>query len=299
MGDESKPTVNPTGACMPNTVIPDDWAALGATTGYDPKKAEDLRLFIVGPSGEGKTTFVNSIPDNLILDFDDGANASPGSVATRIPVPHYERMMLVIDKLVADAKAGKRRFQRVTFDTIDEMVSLTQKQLEREKQVEDITEFGSQGHGYNLILGRIWSKVRELEEAGYTWAFVGHLRTKTEVNPVTKKEETKLREATFPSVAKKILTRSDFKLTAYSLLDTKKIMAKRNIPGRGEIEVEVGKEDTTVYYIDTMTTAARDGKARGVPTLARKIQVPLCGGWSEFATQYDAAVEEARKQTQS
>jgi len=294
---EQKPSVNPTVGCTANTLpaIPDDWAALGAATGYDPKLARDLRIFAVGPSGEGKTTFINSIPDNLILDFDGGANASPGSIATRIPVPDYERLEAIIAKLLADAKANCRHWHRVTFDTVDEDVSLTKKQLEREKQVDDITEFGSLGHGYNLILGRLWSKVRDLEEAGYTWAFVGHLKTKTEVNPVTKKEETKLREATYPCVAKKILTRSDFKITIYKMLQTTDVVEKKNIPGRGIISVKTGTAQKDVYFLDTMTTDARDCKSRGVPTMPRKIEIPLVGGWAEFEKQYNAAVEVARK----
>ena len=53
-------------SCKPNTVpiqaadfltqIPAHWQALGAEQGYNPKSAEDLRLWVVGPSGEGKTT---------------------------------------------------------------------------------------------------------------------------------------------------------------------------------------------------------------------------------------------------
>ena len=291
-----KPAVNPTGACMPNTV-PNDWAALGATTGYNPRTAEQLRLFINGPSNEGKTTFVNSIPDNLIFDAEDGARASPGARATRILVPGYDQFVTYTDKLVTDAKAGKKAFQRITFDTTDVFVEMIQKQLEREKQVEDITEFGSQGHGYNLIGGRLWSKVRDLEEAGYIIAFVGHLRTKTEVNPITKKEETKLRDATFPSIALRIRKWSDFKLTAYKKLETKKVTAKRNIPGRGLIDVEVGSETTPAYFINTSTTEVMECKARGVPTLEQTFKVPLVGGWDVFAEKYNAAVEEARKQT--
>ena len=134
-----------------------------------------------------------------------------------------------------------------------------------------------------------------MEEAGYTWAFVGHLKTKTEVNPVTKKEETKLREATYPCVAKKILTRSDFKITIYKMLQTTDVVEKKNIPGRGIISVKTGTAQKDVYFLDTMTTDARDCKSRGVPTMPRKIEIPLVGGWAEFEKQYNAAVEVARK----
>ena len=296
MGNEEKPAVNPTVPCAANTVpaIPKDWADLGAMTGYSPRVAKSLRLFIVGPSGEGKTTFLNSIPRNFILDFDDGAYACPGALSTRFIVPDYDRMETVIGKLVADAKAGKRHWDRVTFDTIDEMVGAVQKQLEREKQCEDITEFGSQGHGYNLILSRIWSKVRELEEAGYTWAFCGHLKLKTERNPATKQEETKLRVATYPSVAKRILTRSDFKLTVYSQPRTVDIMASRTLPGGKVIQTKTGSTTETDYFVETKTTAARENKSRGVPGMEAKFTLPLVGGWGVFESKYDEAVADAR-----
>jgi len=296
MSSEVKPAVNPTIETKPNEVpaIPKDWADLGAVTGFSPRAAKSLRLFIVGPSGEGKTTFLNSIPDNIILDFDDGAYACPGAKSTRIIIPDYDRMEMVIDKLVTDSKAGKRRWNRVTFDTIDEMVGAVQKQLEREKQVDDITEFGSQGHGYNLILGRIWSKVRELEEAGYTWAFCGHLKIKTERNPVTKQEESKLRVATYPSVAKRILTRSDFKLTVYSMPRTVDQIEEKKLPGGRTIKAKVGAKTVTDYFLETRTTAARENKSRGVPGLAEKLSLPLVGGWDVFEASYDKAVADAR-----
>jgi hypothetical protein len=148
-----------------------------------------------------------------------------------------------------------------------------------------------------LILGRLWSKVRDLEEAGYTWAFIGHMKTKTERNPVTKQEETKLREATYPSVAKKILTRSDFKLTAYAIPKTVDVLEEKTIPGRGKINLKTGTKTETVYFLDTVTTEARDNKSRGVPTMDKRFELPLIGGWSSFETRYNAAVEAARAQS--
>jgi len=290
-------TVNPTVETKPNVVptVPSDWAAFGAKSGYDPKPAEALRLMVVGPSGEGKTTFEASIPDNLILDGDDGANAVPGSRAVRVHVRDYDNLKATVDKLVADSKAGKRHWRRVSWDTIDEFIGMIKHQLEKEKGCEDITEFGSQGHGYNLILERYWSFVLDLEQAGYTWAILGHMKTKTEVDPATRKEVTKIRESVYPSVAKKILTKADFKLTIYCLPQTIQLVKKQKLPGGQTIEVPAGSETRRVYYADTMTTEVRDNKARGVPGMDRKFEVPLVGGWDVFATKYNAAVKEARK----
>jgi hypothetical protein len=290
MGDA--PMTNPVVETTPNSVpvVPDDWAALGMKAGYDPKIAEALRLFIVGPSGEGKTTFVSSIPNTAIIDFDDGANAVPGSRATRIHVRDYAHFDQVINKMVLDNTQGKRHWDRVAIDTIDELIAMIKHQLEEEKGVEDITEYRSTGYGYNMILQRFWSKILDLEQAGYSWAIVGHMRTIEETDPATKKPVTRIRESVYPGVAKKILTKSDFKLTVYCIPQTIERKVMKTLPDGRKIEVPAGTETRLVYYVDSMTTEARDGKQRGVPSMERKFELPLCGGWDVFKAKYDSAV---------
>jgi hypothetical protein len=292
-----KPKVNPVVECEANTVpvVPDDWAALGAKSGYDPKPAKALRLFIVGPSGEGKTTFLSSISDTLIFDFDDGANAIPGGRATRISIRDYAHFDSIIDKLVADAKANNRRFARVGTDTIDELIAMIKHKLEEEKGVEDITDYRSEGYGYNLILQRFWSKILDLEHAGYAWAINGHMKTKTEVDPATKKPVTKIRESVYPGVAKKILSKADFKLTIYCIPKTIERTVEKILPGGRKIQVPAGSETKLTYYLDSLTTEARDGKSRGVPSMERKFELPLIGGWDVFKEKYEAAVKVEKK----
>ncbi len=290
--------VNQTVLCLPNSVptIPKKWAILGAKRGYDPKVAEALRLWIVGPSGEGKTTLLSSIPDNLILDFDGGADACPGGRATRIYVESYEHYMQITDILIEDGKAGRRDFRRVSIDTADEWAGMITNQLQEEKGVEDITEFGSAGHGWNMIKTRCWSRLRSLEEAGYTWACNGHLQTKDEYDPITKKARTVLRDSIFPSFSRKITTRADFKLTIYCKQVSSTVTGpSRQISGGKKIS---GKKETTVsnaYFCNSMSTEEKKNKARGAPDMDRKFEIPLVGGWDIFKSKYEAAVESARE----
>ena len=296
-----KPQASPSAkAVKPNTVplVPTDWSLLGLVAGYNPKLASALRLYILGPYNEGKTTFAASIPNNIILDFEDGANAivSPNSV--RIHIRDYAHLGQVIAKLQEDAKSKNRRWDRVTFDSIEEYIDLIKHQLEVEKKVEDITEFGSRGHGYNLILQRAWSCVMDLEQAGYTWAVVGHQKLKTEFNPAKNKEETKIREAVYPGVAAKIKNKSDFQVTVYRLPRTIK-SSKKMRTSTGQIITQPHEETTNIYYASTFTSNRGDGKARGVPTMDARFEIPLVNGWEVFRQKYDTAVEAARKEYES
>lgn len=299
---EKPEKVNQTVLCLPNTVptIPKKWAMIGAKAGYDPKPAEALRFWNVGPSGEGKTTFLSSIPDNIILDFDGGAEACPGGRATRIYVESYDHYMQITDMLIEDGKAGKRDFRRVSFDTADEWAGMIINKLQEEKGVEDITEFGSAGHGWNMIKTRCWSRLRALEESGYTWACNGHLQTKEEYDPITKKARTVLRDSLFPSFSRKITTRADFKLTIYCKQESKTVTGPgRTTSGGKKIS---GKKSTTVsnvYYCNSMSTEEKKNKARGAPDMDRKFEISLVGGWDVFKAKYDAAVESAREQFHS
>jgi hypothetical protein len=297
-----QPTNNPVVDATPNTVptIPDDWAALGTNAGYNPKPAEALRMFVVGPSGEGKTTFMASIPRNHILDFEKGADACTGSRSHYTAVKDYSHLMALKDKFILDSKNGSRHWDRITVDTIDELIAMIKHQLEEEKLVEDITDYRSEGYGYNLIMQRFWSIVLDLEQAGYTWAFGGHIKTKTETNPVTKKSETKIRESVYPGIAGKIKAQCDFKLTIYCLPETiveegppRKLPSGQSIPGK---KTEVTRK---VYYVDSFTTDARDSKQRGVPSMDVKFEIPLVNAWDLFKEKYDSAVEVERKKYQS
>jgi len=289
--------VNPTVGTKPNEVpvVPTDWISLGVKTGYNPKLAEKLNIYILGPYNEGKTTFDASIPNNFILDFEDGANAVVGTNSVRVHIRNFPHFEEVIKKLLADAKSNKRHWTRISFDSIEEYVDLIKHQLEEEKNVEDITDHGSRGHGYNLILQRCWSYIIDLEQAGYVWAIVGHQKLKSEVNPATKKEETKIREAVYPIVANKIKNAADFQLTIYCLVKTIRIQKKRKL-ATGQIIEQTEEQDKRIYFASSYTTDRGEGKARGVPTMNDKFEIPLINGWDVFKKLYDKAVEAAKKE---
>lgn len=298
MTEQNKPETNPVVDTTPNTVpiVPDDWAALGAKAGYDPKPAEALRLHIVGPRNQGKTTWESSIPDTLILDTEGGADAIIAPRATRIFTKNYNDIVMVHDKLVADAKAGKKRFVRICYDTIDEFIAIIKHKLEEEKGCEDITEYRSTGYGYNLILQRFWSFVRDLEGAGYTWGIVGHITTKQETDPSTHKEVTRIRDAVYPSISAKIGNQCDFKVTIFRKTEEIEKKAQKKLSSGQIIEVPAGTEIKKTYMLDCITGRNGENKARGVPNMEDRFEIPLINGWDVFKEKYEAAVQAAKEQ---
>ena len=304
-GEKAIPVINPPRAkgnvvvaATPNTVpvVPADWLKLGVKVGYDPKSAEDLNLYIVGPSGEGKTTFDSSIPDNMILDFDKSAESIVGSRAMRVPIKGYEHYMEITQKLIDEGKNGKHVAHRISLDTTDEWLGMITNRLQEEKGVDDITEFGSQGHGWAMIRERCWSRLRELEQAGFVWSCVGHMITKTETNPSTHKERTVIRDAAFPSFAAKIVRSSDFKLTIYCKNKEITKEVKKTLSSGQIINVPDGTEMISTYYLDSYTTAEREGKGRAPSGMVRKFKIPLINAWDVFKKNYDESIRKAKKQ---
>jgi hypothetical protein len=295
-----QPTVNPTVECMANTVptVPDDWAKLGAVAGYNPRAAENLRLWVEGPIGEGKTTFNAGIPKQLILDFEGGACAVEGGQSVPIFISNYGQYEAITRKLVDDAKEGKQYWSRIGFDTVDLWVEMIKIQLETEKKCEDITEYGREGKGYNLIFNQIIGKLRELELSGYTWSVVGHLKMKQETDPVTGQTVTRPRPSVYPSIAGRIKGNADFCLTAYSLLETERVVDIK-LPGGAVRSVkEKLEKPIQKYLIDSRNVQDKEGKTRGVSNMPRKIEVPVVGGWFLFKKEYEAAVAAVRKKYQ-
>ncbi len=288
------PTTNPVVKVAPRS-IPGDYAALGVEIGYKPRAAEDLRFFGTDPAGKGQTTWVSSIEDNLILDHGIGADASPGAVSARVQVsghPHYSEL---IAKLLEDAKANKRKFKRVTWDTGDEWVNMLASQLAAEHGVDDIAEYGSKGAGWRLLATRCWNDIQAIQMAGYSWTIVGHLKEKTIMHPGTKKDMTVLRPVMFPTITDRILSNADFYTTIWMEAKTDVEMETIVVKGTKIRRPKKGDERTVeTYWFDVRAAAGRDGKARGVPNMERRFAIPKVHGWKEFVKKYDAATDEIK-----
>lgn len=288
--------------------IPADWAKLGLMTGYNPKTLEQARIYFTGLAGDGKSTFMGSIPRSIHLDYEGGASGIPGrkniyvdipAMARQLGLSAYELHKKIWDKLITDGKAGKRFYDRVIIDTHDAWKELLGRHLLEEKSsgvrtFEDIGELGMKGHGHSLLQGRCANALGELEDAGYTWAVAGHLTYVTATDPVTYKESTMIRPILSKGYVGTVVRKAELYITINGM--TKK--EKTDLVKGGKVFKDSGPEkEVTRYYIYTKPTEARamEGKRRGVPQLPPVLEVPMIKGWQTLKTAYDKAVEESRK----
>jgi len=281
---------NPTINITPNS-IPADWAKLGAETGYHPKEAHELRLWVAGMTGEGKSTFTRSIPDSLTLDFGDETGGVFEPRGPRICVPNYERYMEVTDKLIQDGKAGKRWVKRIIIDNADDWVNMIINVLQIEKNCEDITDYGSSGRGWAMIRNRCWGRIQALAEAGYVWSVNANIIEKTKQVGTT--SMTVIRPVVFPGFASMFGRRADYKLVVYARTKTIAKTTKVKLPDGRTIDKPVGEETKKVYYCQCRSNDLREAKSRGVPGMKETFEIPLIDGWNTFAEYYNEARDKA------
>lgn len=286
-------------------VIPPDWASLGVVSGYNPPTPEKLRLLIDGPEGEGKSTFVASMPNNLILDFEGGAGGIVGPKSKRVRITGFDHFMKIHEKLVADAKSTTPYFKRVSYDGADRWSEMWARQCAKElserskTDVMDIADYGSHGAGYRVLKNRAWRNIQEIEEAGYGWAIIGHITDETITDPTNpKKEITVPRLALIKSLRTPLCQSCDFHATIYSQTTeaTSTYKALVDVGGGKFVETDMpGKSVfTTIYKFNCVSVGGKTGKARGVPDMETRFELPLIGGWDLFVQKYNQAVTKAK-----
>jgi hypothetical protein len=294
---DTNPQINIAPGSIP---VPKDWAALGMDSGYSPKAPDKLRLWVTGPSGEGKSTFTRSIPNSVTLDFGDETGGIVEPRGFRIWVKSYDHYMKVTDKLIAEAGSAKPLATRVIFDNVDDWMTMIINRLQDEKSTaskpcDDIMEYGSAGHGVALVRNRCWSRIQALFEAGLTWTCTGNLTEKHVTKPGSRDSTTVLRPVVFPSMASMFRRRAEFHMVIYCKKETVPIMKKSKLPSGQVVEVEVGSETRPVYVCDCRSTDAAEAKSRGVPEMKTRFQLPLVDGWKVFSKEYLDAVEATKK----
>ncbi len=286
--------------------IRSDYACLGVRSGYTPPDADRLRMFLIGPPGGGKTTFVASMPRTLILDYEDGAWGVPRSRAHRIVVREPQQQQKILDKLVADSRSPNRPYDRVVFDTVDQWVELNNTDLAEQysnnsRTIRDITQdYGTKGAGYNLLRKYSWSQLERLEKAGYSWVCVGHMSEKT--LSINDKDVTVLRPVLYSSFAQVLVRNCELFGGIHAENETEPVY--KEVRGK---TIKAGEQSVIRVYLDVQSSGCQlsrqESKTRGVPTMSRKIHLPdpmkpdAPLGWDEFVRHYKEAIAEVQQQS--
>lgn len=273
--------------------VPKSYQDLGVVKGYDPLPPESLRMFILGPPGQGKSTFALSKPNNIVLDFEHGANAIPDSRSFRVPIKNLKHYKDVINQLIIDGQNDAQVFKRFTIDTIDVLADLYITEICEEKGVDSIGEFGSQGAGYNLLKSRLWNDIKALESAGYTWTIVGHMKYKTVT--INRQQITKQTPVLYDSVSSIITRNTDFFTMIYREIFTHTPKKKVKLGNGKTVETEGEPVSSFKYYMNLASIDSDNTKSRGVPTMKSKIELPLKDGWQVFSKEYNKAVSETKE----
>jgi hypothetical protein len=273
--------------------LPSEYTSLGVETGYKPTPAEKLRMFLTGPAGGGKTTFANSIPRALILDYERGAGGTPMARAARVFVGDHNKHKAVMDALLKDASNPKRPFNAVIFDTVDQYLEVKNAELCEVYGCTDITTYGSKGHGYNLLKQAVWNDLRTLTGAGYAWICVGHLSEKTIT--VNKSDVTVVRPVVFGTLANCIIRNCDIYAMVQRITRTEQLY--KEYQGR---KIEAGTRQVEQVVLDATgvgeSFGTTESKVRNIASFKQIVLPnPLSGqfGWDAFKQEYQRACDEA------
>jgi hypothetical protein len=122
----------------------------------------------------------------------------------------------------------------------------------------------------------------------------GHIKQETVTLPGTNQEITKERPSAYSSYTSRIVGGADLFGTLTSTHTEKQLMKKVTTNGS---TFEVPSGQTFVehhYYLNIASLDSREAKARGVPTIRTKIELPIYNGWDVFRQEYNDAVARAK-----
>jgi len=275
--------VKPVGEIVQPNTIPKAYAALGAQMGFAPLPPSKLRLYLGGLEGDGKSTFVSSIPNSIILDFETGDYAVKYPRSPHLPIETSDESRRVFEQLLRDGGAGRKPpFEHVVIDTGDRWLHLVSQDLCKEAGKENIGDVRSEGGGYSLLAGRILKTLDDLWQAGYSWVVVGHM--KEQDITVGGKKLTVIRDTMFRSSVDPIRRVADYIGIVHTVRKEEK--TTKTIDGKS-YQVSTGNW-TMDYRMSLIGSTTRRAKQR-VTLSVPEITLPEKDGWSAFVAAYEAA----------
>lgn len=150
----------------------------------------NYRHYWRAPKKWGKTTLFANLIKELYGDMSHGLLISCGNERGYLALdnlmvadcPDWSTLMEVVDELVENK--GENSFSIIAFDTVDEWISMAQKEIVRLDYKKSGTKhefnacFGGYGAGRRKVDELINSVITRLESSGYCLVFIGHTKIK-------------------------------------------------------------------------------------------------------------------------
>lgn len=282
------------------------------TNAFDPGPAYRRRIFLLGYPGCGKTTWIRSNPDALVLDFEDGARDSSQAAnrfgprtnaAGEMVIPKLAEYEELMKELVALGNAGRHPFKIICFDTIDGYVTMSARDLCAKKPCATVGDYGAKGAGWEKIRTPMFNHIDALWAAGYGWVIVGHLTDKI-VSRVGKEDRLVTQPSVSDSFRKELFCRCQYLFYSIKqripvekpVLDPKTGQPRKRSDGSTITTMSAEKRDE--YRIQVRTPFASDeeaSKAR-IP-IGETLVVTPDGGYQTYEAAYNRAVAQQKEKT--
>jgi len=290
--------------------IPEKYAKLGVRRGFNPTHPEKLRMIIEGLSGTGKTTFLASTPDTVILDFDQAAENVYGAKAHIIPIRSWEEYQAVKQMVQSDAKTGTCPFTRVIFDTGDAFLDFMDIHIVHERKeraagspnaaihgCSTIKEFGQSGAGYNILRAEMMKEIISFETAGLQWsAGIQLKRSEKTIGNVTTETITTWM---YPTAFGLLAMRADLVGRVYTKQVPVDVHKTIKLPNGTERDTITGQKIVTKYFLDVMPEGEFTDQKRRLLGLNESIELPPVGGFDAFAEVYNRLIAALNKRTET
>lgn len=288
---KKKQSLTVPGAEAGDSAISPAYERLGVRRGWEPTDVQRLRYWVTGAPGHGKTHFVMSNSQALVIDPEDSSRDVARPRAAVATITNAQEGLAVIRKLVEDGPESSG-FKHIVFDTIDKFVWLLIRQMTDEwnathdTQCELITSL-PKGKGWGMLADRVFDLLNDIYMAGYGWTVVGHTIEKEDGEGGFR-----MRPVLQASIMGPIYREAQMMLAISQDLHHERVKSDTTKKGYEKRLRPVVTLD--IADIDQESTTGRDLKARYLNCLPDHLVIPPYGGWSAWRKVYERAIRETR-----
>lgn len=283
--------------------IPKDLAGIdGLECGFQAPSVNESRLLITGTPGSGKSTFLNSNPNLLMLDEEMGGRTVADPKALRWtppqdtdPAQRDKAYISFVDSIIARKLKGHDDIQMIGIDSFDELIETFLHALCLRHGVNDPIDLrDGSGNGYTVARKDLGSMLDRIHRAGLGWAIIAHSGEKTiRMNGEEKRISSLSMSDSFRGMVMRKCEHFLFLESGVEYIPQEPL--KKTVKGR---VMEIPQE--AIQKPCRFLRTAPGGLWKGADATDLKVRVPLpdqiaippTGGYQVFAATYANAVKE-------